>query len=271
VIISNCCCDTRKHPFSEYIRYRNETIFKEYEGTVIGKCSFCGLLRTFVPRSSRFDPKQSDVIFYEENKKLFSKLFAPNLRGIQKYCQKGNVLDIGCSSGILLGLLKDKGYDVSGIEPNVKAYNHGKIKFGKHIYHGTLDTYKTNKKFDVIILSHVLEHVLNPPQEIVLIKKILARGGIVLIGIPNTRNIIFALRKKYWEYLRPNEHIWHFSDTYLITLLKRNGFHILEKWYMNDLRRDYSYIKRVYFNILCFINNICRTGETVTVICRKIV
>jgi 2-polyprenyl-3-methyl-5-hydroxy-6-metoxy-1,4-benzoquinol methylase len=266
---SMCCCDTKLHVFSEYIRYRNETVFREYEGITIGKCTSCGLLRTFPPKRSQFDPKQSDAIFYEKNIDLFSRLFTPIIDGIQKYRQKGTVLDIGCSSGILLGLLKERGYDIFGIEPNIHAYTLARNKFGKTIYHGTVGTYKTTKKFDVVVLSHVLEHVEEPRKMILSIKKILSKNGIIVIGIPNTRNIIFAIRKKYWEYLRPNEHVWHFSDTYLISLMKHHGFHIYETWYMNDSRSGYPWVKGIYFRILCFINDICRTGETVSIICRN--
>lgn len=269
MITSHCCCDKNTHDFSEYIVYRQETTFKEYEGTVIGKCSSCGLLRTFAPKQSKFNPKQSDYSFYEKNINLFTRLFGPNVRGIQKYVSRGTVLDIGCSSGLLLGLLKNKGYKVFGIEPNKYAFRLAKNKFGNAIFHGTLDTYISKKVFDVVILSHVLEHVENPVVVIEIIKRMLAKNGILLIGIPNTRNIIFLLRRKYWEYLRPNEHVWHFSDTYLINMLKNNGFTVLEKWYVNDSRSDYRFVKRLYFQFLCFLNTIFGMGETVTVICKK--
>jgi 2-polyprenyl-3-methyl-5-hydroxy-6-metoxy-1,4-benzoquinol methylase len=269
VITSNCCCDTQAHSFNRYISYQNEKTFKEYEGTVIGKCSSCGLLKTFAVPKSAFNPKQSDVSFYEKNVEFFSHLFAPTITGIQKYHKKGSVLDIGCSSGILLRLLHDKGYDVFGIEPNDQAYVRVKNTFGSRIYHGVLNTYETKKSFDVVILSHVLEHVPDPTHEIALIKNIISKNGILIIGIPNTRNIVFLLRQKYWEYLRPKEHIWHFSDTYLVDLLERNGFQILEKWYVNDARKEYPLMKRIYFSLLCFVNTLIGTGETVSIICRK--
>jgi 2-polyprenyl-3-methyl-5-hydroxy-6-metoxy-1,4-benzoquinol methylase len=269
VIHSTCCCDKHKHVFSEYIRYRNETTFKEYEGTSIGRCTSCGLLKTFTPKRSFFNPKQSDIHFYEENIDLFTRLFTKTISRIQKYRKTGSVLDIGCSSGIILNILKDKGYEVFGIEPNRSAYNLARKKIGNVVYHGTLDTYKTKKKYDVIIFSHVLEHVPDPVNEIMTAKKLLSPHGILVIGIPNTRNLIFLLRRKFWEYLRPNEHIWHFSDAYLLNLLKRNRFEILETWHVNDERKNYPFMKRVYFSALCFINSVFKTGETVTVICRN--
>jgi 2-polyprenyl-3-methyl-5-hydroxy-6-metoxy-1,4-benzoquinol methylase len=266
-----CRKDTQS-TFSPYITYQNETYFSAFEGTVIARCNNCGILKTFPAQTNRyFDPQQSRTDFYEDNVERFSRIFKPLVATVKKYKPHGDILEVGCSSGILLSLLKDQGYMVCGVEPNKKAVDLAKKKIGPTVFHGELKAYsrKCTKQFDVVIYNHVLEHVRNVYHELVLVKKLLRKNGILIVGVPNTRNIIFAVRNKKWELLMPNEHLWQFNDRYLCNLLARFNFAVQEIQYDNDYRIEYPRFKQVFFKILILLNTFLRTGEVMIVVAQK--
>ena len=237
----------------------------------IGRCKTCGLLKTFSPKKTRFDPTQSRNDMYESKRPYFSKLFQPVIKKIKEYQSSGNVLEVGCSSGLLLELLTKEKYNTYGIEPNKKAYKVAKRKFKDRVYNGILASFvkKTSMQFDVVIYNHVLEHIKDIPTEVNLIKKILKEDGIFVLGLPNTDNVIFHLRKKYWEPLMPLEHVWHFSKNYLVSFLEKNKFTIRDVSFSDDARLDYPFIKRIYFSFLSFINKCMYTGEAMLFIAKN--
>jgi 2-polyprenyl-3-methyl-5-hydroxy-6-metoxy-1,4-benzoquinol methylase len=273
-IKSYCVCQengSKNTDFKLNIAYKNEKVFKNYEGILIYKCLNCGVLKTIPDKNVKL-VQESRFEYYEKNKKKFVEIFKPIVETIKKYKKNVQVLDVGCSSGILLEMLKRQGFNIYGLEPDKKAYIRAKKKFKNKIFNCKLqDFLRTNRlKFDVIIYNHVLEHIQNPIIELKLVKKALKSNGIFVLGLPNTSNIFFWLRKKYWESLMPNEHIWHFSKKQIIKLLKRNRYKVIDVNFSNDKRLDYSYIKRMYFSFLSLINNIFKTGESILIVCKKV-
>lgn len=269
---SKCLCRQKAETsFEEYIVYKNETVFKTFEGAIIGRCTNCGLLKTFPSRKNIFDPKQSKGELYDMREDAFAELFRPIVKAIKKYTPGGSVLDVGCSTGILLSLFKKEGWSVTGVEPNKKAYQRARSRLGKDVFEGTLkDFQKTHRsKFDCIIYNHVLEHIEDPIEEIKLAQSLLRKDGILVIGVPNTDNVIFFLRKKYWESLLPDQHIWHFNSRYLIKMMEKMDLKVIHKYSSDDERRDYPVVKRIYFKTLSFINKIFGTGEAMLLIFTK--
>ncbi len=267
MITSSCLC-RKNSSFIPYIIYKDETVFEDYEGTVIGKCSTCGLLKTIPPlHSKKFNPTITKFKEYESLREEFELLFQPIVKAVKKHFpQNGSILDVGCSSGILLSLLEKEGCGVTGLEPNKDAFKIAHQKLGDNIIHGTINDIPEGETYDCIIYNHVLEHIENISQEFLAIKKRLNKNGLLIIGVPNRDNAIFKIRGKYWEYLLPNEHVWHFSTHYLSDFLDREGFKVLTTQFFNDKRRDYLMIKRIYFSFLSLLNIIFRTGEAVLII-----
>ena len=108
----------------------------------------------------------------------------------------------------------------------------------------------TDCLFDCIIYNHVLEHIEDINGEFVLIKKALKKNGTLIIGVPNTDNMIFKIRRKYWESLLPNEHIWHFNAKYLAQYLQKQKFEIIKIRFEDDARKSYPFHKQTYFRLL---------------------
>ena len=267
MIISNCLCKN-KSKFIPYIEYKNEKVFKEYEGIKLIRCLNCNLLKTIYPKDHKTAEAESRPEQHEKSKAELVKAFEKITKIIKKYKKRGRVLDVGCSSGIFMEVLNKKSYAVSGIEANKQAYVLAREKFPHQVFLGTLTQYlrKNVTKFDIVIYNHVLEHIPNLVDEFKAIKKILHKKGLLVLGLPNTDNIVFKLRKKYWESLMPSEHLWHFSKNYIKNYLTQNGFKILDVSFSNHARKDYSLIKKIYFNVLTTINKLINSGESMLII-----
>ncbi|MEX1052316.1 MAG: class I SAM-dependent methyltransferase [Patescibacteria group bacterium] len=231
----------------------------------------CGVLKTLSNNKNKLEPSQSRIELYEDKHANYQNKFNFLVATIRHYKKSGKVLDIGCSSGILLKLLNELGFEVFGIEPNYKAYLEAKKKLGSAVFNGDLNKYinKNKHKYDVIIYNHVLEHIKNPRVELVMAQKILRKDGLFVFGLPNTSNIIFLLRKKFWESVMANEHIWHFSKSQFINLLSKLKIDIKKIHYSNHDRADYPLLKRLYFYLLVILNKIFKTGEAMLVIASK--
>lgn len=269
MIVSSCICG-KGRVFTPNIRYENENTFSAYEGLTIGRCTGCGLLKTFGSQK-KINPKVSQADFYESNQPIFTSYFSDVVERIRRYQKSGRVLDVGCATGICLRILSENGFRTYGLEPNRAAYKIVKQKFPDTVFHLTLKQLWLIKKlrFHAIIYNHVLEHIPDINSEFSYIHKALLPGGLLVIGVPNTANFVFWLRGKFWESLLPNQHIWHFSTKHLVTFLTKQGFKISDMSFNNHLRQDYPIAKRLYFKLLTGLNTLASTGEAVLVIARK--
>lgn len=79
------------------------------------------------------------------------------------------------------------------------------------ILHGRIEDQDLNQKFDLITMSHVLEHLLNPKETLIEINKHLTPGGIILIEVPSIDNLLNgAYNYDFLKYFQ-NMHIHHFT------------------------------------------------------------
>jgi 2-polyprenyl-3-methyl-5-hydroxy-6-metoxy-1,4-benzoquinol methylase len=172
---------------------------------------------------------------------------------IKKYLDiNKKILEIGCGSGFLLQSLHDYGYNVSGIEPSFKAVELARNK-GLNVY---CDIFPSkllkDKKFDLIIMSHVLEHIKDTTEIINEVKNHLNPGGLFLLIQTNYEGIVPRLKKDNWYAWVPEQHYWHFTPKGLTKLLEKEEFKVL--------KTEYSTI--VHGNMLSFIYMIIpKTGD----------
>ena len=132
-----------------------------------------------------------------------------------------DLLDIGCGRGGVLYYL-DKLYGVigDGVNPyKEESYIDDSINvIGEYVT--DLDD---NKKYDIIIMSHSLEHIPNLYETLKKIKSILKDNGICYIEVPH---FIYTLQKL--DYVFTPEHIHYFHKYSLIRLLEQSKFEIVK-------------------------------------------
>jgi ubiquinone biosynthesis O-methyltransferase len=166
------------------------------------------------------------------------------------------VLDLGCGAGRLSLFAAKYAKEVFGIDYIEKAIdyanNFAEITKSKNITFqvGDLDLFK-NEKFDVILISDVLQHVDDPLKTLKQCHKILKKNGLVIISIPNFNNF----RGHVWLTLQSMFNLpMSLTDTFQITseemkklskkaklkLIKTTGYSFewgWSDWAIEDMKR----------------------------------
>ena len=140
------------------------------------------------------------------------------MKGFLKH--NSNVLDYGCGSGSFVRYLRAKSINAYGYDPNIKLNNLGEFN-----YITDKDTWK-NKKYDIIFLWHVLEHIHNPFLLIENLKENLNKNGEIFIAIPNYKSHDSKYYGKYWAGYDLPRHLWHFTRESIYQIAKKTNFKI---------------------------------------------
>ena len=250
-------CSGKNIKFLLNQRDKNLNVFKQYS---LSKCINCQAIflnpQPTSNESERFYPKEKYYsldkvktkkesiktkiklklykLYFSEDKNLFKRaLFSPikfMIRGTIVEKDK-NLLDIGSGSGQFLYEMKTLGLEVYGIEPG-KFDEDGNKKYNLNIKNFDLIKAKYPKEhFDIITLNHVLEHINNPSETLLEIRRILKKEGTFILGVPNTNSLAYKLFEKNWYQLDIPRHIINYSDKNIKILLEKNGLKIIKTRY----------------------------------------
>ncbi len=162
--------------------------------------------------------------------------FNIKLRLFTKPFSNKTILDVGAGTGDFLNFCKRKGFRIYGVEPNSKAIKQAKTKGIK--LEDNLDKY-SRKKFDIITLWHVLEHVPSLYQYIESLKKMLAKQGQLFIAVPNHKSYDATYYKEYWAAYDVPRHLWHFSQKSIQALFNEVGMKVTK---VHPLKYDAYYV-----------------------------
>ena len=77
-----------------------------------------------------------------------------------------------------------------------------------------------SKKFDVITMVHVIEHVKNPKQFLSRAIKLLNKDGVLYVETPNLNSWLYRIEQKNYTFLTPPEHLYIFSKDSFRQILK---------------------------------------------------
>jgi len=149
-------------------------------------------------------------------------------RMILSNCQakkKIDILDVGCGIGMFLNELNSKKFNKYGVEINAKGADEARKK-GITVYTSDFLKLKLNKKFDVITMWHVLEHMPDPQQVIKKISGMLRKNGLLVFAVPNSGGMGFTYGKKYWYHLDSPRHLFLPNRSNLNRVLKKNHFNL---------------------------------------------
>ena len=161
------------------------------------RCGQCGLFF-----NDRFPPKESkentfsDGYYCGVQSRAFQfhgdeYLKDPSVPVFRKWLSKlgdhnGSMLDVGCGLGTFLGVARDAGWRVQGLDVSPFAAKTVKKKMGIDVFNGSLvDVPWPDKSFDVITFWDSIEHVENPKQYLDKACALLKPDGILFIATDN--------------------------------------------------------------------------------------
>lgn len=134
------------------------------------------------------------------------------------------VLDAGCATGALLGFLKREGFtDIVGLDPSPIATATAARTYGTPTVTGSFLTPPSDiGEFDLVVLSHVLEHIADVQGAIRGMWQLTRPGGHVYLEVPDAERYVDYLVAPYHDF--NTEHINHFSIGTLRLAMERAGF-----------------------------------------------
>ena len=136
-----------------------------------------------------------------------------------------DLLDVGCGSGTLLGLLKQRGFQPMGLDFSGEAARVAEAENGVRVVVGSLDDAAfPGHSFDMVTLFHVMEHVVNPRSVLAEVSRILKPGGAVVLQVPNIDRWQFKAFGAKWYGLDIPRHVIDYSKESMLKLLSDSGF-----------------------------------------------
>jgi 2-polyprenyl-3-methyl-5-hydroxy-6-metoxy-1,4-benzoquinol methylase len=218
----------------------------EIEGLQIVRCRQCGLLYVS-PRHQEETLRQiytedyydhdgitdgrefygyDDYVRDEENIRI---TFAKRLGTIERFSNKGRLLDVGCATGFFLDLARGEGWEVIGTEVSQFGVRFAREQFGLDVRLGTLRELRfAAQAFDVVTMWDVIEHVLDPMAELQEVNRILRPGGLLSIITPDAGSLMARFLGRRWEeFRRVREHVYFFSKRTLGEMLHKASFEVV--------------------------------------------
>lgn len=226
------------------------------------ECSCCGLeqtaplptadeLKTLYENHYNFGGECNTV--YTLLRELFLSSWAYRLwmmvdGDISFHCRrgKGRLLDVGCNEGRGLSLYHSNGFIAEGLELNEKAADVARQR-GFTVHTQLIETFSPDTAYDVIVLSNVLEHSLDPGGMLEHIYRLLKPGGEVWISCPNNRSWLRSIFGGYWINWHVPFHVSHFSTATLDSILTAKGLTVVgTRQFTPALWVAHSIVSRLY-------------------------
>ena len=135
------------------------------------------------------------------------------------------ILDVGCGSATLLGLLKRYGFNVRGVDFSSEASKVAKTENGVDVAVGSLEEVRfPDRSFDIVTMFHVMEHVTSPRRLLGEVARVLKSNGVVVLQVPNIESWQFRIFGARWYGLDIPRHVIDYSKNSMLKLLADSGF-----------------------------------------------
>jgi 2-polyprenyl-3-methyl-5-hydroxy-6-metoxy-1,4-benzoquinol methylase len=118
-----------------------------------------------------------------------------SLKKILELCKGGSILELGCGEGLITHRLVDHFEKIVAVDGSDVCIEKAKRKIDKTKMEkvtfivSLFEEFETDEKFDNIVLSHVLEHVVDPVYILKKAKNWIKKGGSIIIIVPNASSL----------------------------------------------------------------------------------
>ena len=222
-------CHTEAQPYFCAESYRGLSYNKMYSPLKVWMhCSSCDHLFAFNNPSFLSELKFDGVNFKMMTPKLgFLPTIGDNLKQLQQYSHGNRLLDVGIGGGELLAVAKELMFDVEGLEIVEMQANHIAEMLNIKVHACDFLKYVTDKKYDLITLGDVIEHIENPSETIQKAYDLLDSNGVFWISTPNFHSAFSQFVKFEDAMWKEAGHLHYFSYTGLKYLLEQHNFAVI--------------------------------------------
>ncbi|CCG55956.1 methyltransferase [Brachyspira pilosicoli WesB] len=214
-----------------------KNIWKEYKD--VYQCDECSLYFIDSPTDEEINSLYKNEYHNNIKNKLFetAKSKMRYARSLSQFnfikqtidLKNKDICEIGAFDGLLLSLFKKNNNNVFGYELNDDARVYAKKKYDIDLKENFLES---KSKYDIIILSHVIEHFREPKEILIKIKSMLKENGFIYIEVPNSPMPNECSYNMLMRYLN-TEHIVNFNMDNLIKFVESVDLKIVRSEYNN--------------------------------------
>ncbi|MEO6284566.1 MAG: class I SAM-dependent methyltransferase [Dyadobacter sp.] len=239
------CPVCNKSSFSNYLNVEDYTV--SHREFTIQQCNSCYFLFTN-PRPPEeeigaYYQSQDYISHHDDAKDVMSKIYT----SVRDYTigqkvkminalssKKGVLLDIGCGTGNFVDAIKEDGWKVFGTEPDSGAREVASKRVGASVFQNIQTAELQDKKFDVITLWHVLEHVHQLNETLGWLTTHLTENGTMIIAVPNPQSFDALKYGRFWAAYDVPRHLYHFTKGSMKQLVEKHHMYIekiLPMWF----------------------------------------
>jgi len=234
---------------------KKKLIYKRDDGIGFYKCLQCNieyasprlieseLLKLYEGDDWKDLSKYADWTYqnWKDSKGPHYCLIKENVKLIKKFLNTGSsILDVGCDIGLTVKSLEENGYYSEGVEISSVGAKIAKEKTGIKVHNMELESYKSEIKFDGVLLLDVLEHLYDPTKVLKECANHMKIGSYIFIHVPHHGGISARFKrflhkrglKKGYKHFGFPAHIYAFDRKSLKAILAKSGFKTVhyESW-----------------------------------------
>jgi len=209
---------------------KKNTLFKK-RGGIYRKCKNCELVyldpvfkdKELSKYYKNLHDAQSIVTKNESN--FYKRIYTLGLKAIEKFKKPNRILDVGCSSGYFLDIAKSRGWKTYGIELGSKEAKLAKLNH--EVFEKDIQYLDKLKKFDVITMWDVIEHIKNGHIAMQHMRKRLVKNGFIFFQTPNVNSLAARILQEKCNVFDGLEHVNLYDKSTIYKLAKQNGFKVI--------------------------------------------
>jgi len=146
----------------------------------------------------------------------------------------GPLLDLGCGGGLFLGMMRERGFRVLGLDLSREA---ARVAWERQQVPAVCGSFESaplrEGSLASITMFHVLEHAPDPRAVLATAHALLRPGGKLVVQVPNAASWQCRLLGRSWNGMDVPRHLYDFRDLDLENLLRTCGFEVVRRKYFS--------------------------------------
>jgi 2-polyprenyl-3-methyl-5-hydroxy-6-metoxy-1,4-benzoquinol methylase len=225
-----CGSGSKAHVFRQrFVSAPDISVLSGYDVVV---CKECGMgYADGIPAQAAFDHYYAVLSKYEfmdrqgvvsdDHRRQYGKIVDFIMPHVPQ--RSARILDLGCSTGALLSVFKERGYShLLGVDPSPSCAKTARELYDIEVVTQDIRHFHSSDGFDVVILSAVLEHYVELSEVMAKVTGLLKEGGLLFVEVPDVGRFDAHVEAPFQQF--SVEHINYFSNVSLANLLLRSGF-----------------------------------------------
>ena len=220
------------------------TTAKEFD---VVRCGECGLMRLdpqpaaeemprYYPATYWFSSEGSATGRLEEGYRRL--VLRDHVRFVERALRSagdvGPLLDLGCGGGLFLGMMRERGFRVVGLDFSREAARVAWQRCQVPAVCGSFEYAPLRAgSLGCITMFHVLEHAPDPRAVLATAHGLLGEGGRLVVQVPNAASWQCRLLGRSWNGVDVPRHLYDFRDLDLEKLLSVCGFEVVRRKYFS--------------------------------------